>query len=99
MALFILAPHEMLLVPIQCTCIVIQLVFCVVLQCPVKYEITGDGLSTNLFNLEESTGVITLVQPFTVDVGTLYVVRIKIWLTTPTHLVLLKHSGSKVYLK
>ena len=52
----------------------------------MKYEITGDGLSTNLFSLEEGTGVITLVQPFTVDVGTLYVVSLYIYRLVETGL-------------
>ena len=46
----------------------------VVLQCPLKYEIAGEGLSTSLFRIDEKTGLITLKQSFTTDVGTFYTV-------------------------
>ena len=55
---------------------ILILTLCVfLLQCAVKYEITGDGLATSLFSINEDTGVILLDEPFTIDVGTLYVVR------------------------
>ena len=39
------------------------------------YSITGDGLSTSLFLINEATGVITLQKELSMDVGTLYIVR------------------------
>jgi protocadherin Fat 4 len=45
-------------------------------DCAVRYSITGDGLATSLFTIGESTGEVTLKQEFTLDVGTLYVVRV-----------------------
>ena len=54
----------------------INLICVSVLQCAVKYEITGDGLATSLFSINEDSGVILLDEPFTIDVGTLYVVRL-----------------------
>ena len=56
---------------------ILILTLCVfLLQCAVKYEITGDGLATSLFSINEDTGVILLDEPFTIDIGTLYVVRL-----------------------
>ena len=47
--------------------------FCI-FQCPVSYDITGDGLASTLFSIDSESGEITLTQPLSIDTSISYVV-------------------------
>ena len=58
-------------------------------QCEVQYSIAGDGLSTQLFSIDEQTGLITLARPFSIDaLGTEYTVSFTLLFSVSLHFLI-----------